>query len=101
MRHWRIARNSGRERAMPQTAKPSQLSSASELGKVWDAFCEGRVVACARDAGSMALSVDAAAGVYRFVCTSCGYASPWFESTEDGVRTRNAFPEATAPLSED
>ncbi|HEY1692346.1 MAG TPA: hypothetical protein VGG39_09295 [Polyangiaceae bacterium] len=73
--------------ANPPDATPP-LGTAEELGPVWDRFRKGGAVDCPNDAGPMALSVDAAAGVYRLVCTNCGFASPWFESGPGGIRMR-------------
>lgn len=38
----------------------------------------------------LALSVDAAVGTYRFVCTACGLASTWFEAAPAGLRLRES-----------
>jgi hypothetical protein len=70
--------------------KAAQLASIEELGSVWDGFRSGSVVHCGKDDAPLALAVDAAAGAYRFVCTQCGNASPWFESSPNGIRVRNA-----------
>jgi hypothetical protein len=71
---------------MDDPAKP--LDDPEVLEGVWDRFREGQVVLCPLDASPMALSVDAAVGVYRFVCTRCGVGSAWFEAGPDGVRPR-------------
>ncbi len=77
------------------------LGSVEELGSVWDRFRAGGVVACPRDGAPMALAVDAAAGAYRFVCTSCGTASPWFESGPNGLKIKTGLGGTTATLGED
>lgn len=76
--------------AKPPDASPAPLGTADELKDVWDRFRGGDVVACPSDGAPMALSVDAAAGVYRLVCTRCGLASPWFESGPSGLRIRGS-----------
>ena len=68
-----------------------ELGTVAELAPVWDRFRDGDVVLCPKDQGPMALAVDAAAGAYRFVCTCCGNASPWFESGPGGMRIRGGF----------
>jgi hypothetical protein len=66
-----------------ETASPS-LGSMETLRTAWDSFRAGGVVPCPHDAAPLALSVDAVATAYRFVCTRCGMASSWFESTPSG-----------------
>jgi hypothetical protein len=66
----------------------STLAAAPDIQVHWDAFRKGAVVPCPADAAPLALSVDGATGVYRFVCTRCGLASPWFDSGTGGVRVR-------------
>jgi hypothetical protein len=61
-------------------------SAVDELAGAWEYFRAGAIVACAQDNAPLALSVDASAGAYRFVCTQCGASSFWFESGPDGVR---------------
>ncbi len=77
---------------MADAAQPGQLDSVEELGRVWTSFREGNVVKCVKCNGPLALAVDAGAGVYRFVCTWCGNASPWFESGPAGMRIRSLAP---------
>jgi hypothetical protein len=67
---------------------PAPLGTADDLKEVWERFRKGGMVSCPSDKGPMALSVDAAAGIYRLVCTNCGLASPWFESGPAGIRIR-------------
>jgi hypothetical protein len=81
--------------------KPAQLGSVERLGAVWDDFRAGGVVYCEKDAGPLALAVDAGANSYRFVCTSCGNASPWFESGPAGIRIRSTLSNFSATLGED
>ncbi|MDP9149097.1 MAG: hypothetical protein M3O36_04030 [Myxococcota bacterium] len=68
---------------MADVEKPNEDSpadgSAEELRILWNRFRTGVVVSCPRDKGPLALAVDGAAGVYRFVCTDCGVSSAWFE----------------------
>lgn len=64
------------------------LTSSEEVKAVWDRFRSGAAAPCPTGNGLMALSVDAGAGAYRLVCTTCGAASPWFESGPGGVRLR-------------
>jgi hypothetical protein len=71
----------------PPEATPA-LATPEDVRAAWDRFRSGGSVACAGDGGMVALSVDASSGVYRLVCTSCGLASPWFESGPGGLRLR-------------
>lgn len=80
---------------MPDAEKPSDgarppLSSADELSRAWETFRSGGVVRCPADGSPLALSVDAAVGTYRLVCTLCGLASPWFEAGPAGLRLRES-----------
>jgi hypothetical protein len=80
---------------MPDAEKPSDgahppLSSVDELGPAWVSFRAGRVVPCPVDGSPLALSVDASVGIYRFVCTQCGLASPWFEAGPAEVRVHDS-----------
>jgi len=70
--------------ATPPDGSPAPLSSMKELVDAWTRFRAGEVVPCPNDGESLALSVDASAGAYRFVCTTCGTASSWFESGPTG-----------------
>jgi hypothetical protein len=70
--------------ATPPDGSPVPLSSMEELVDAWTRFRAGEVVPCPNEDASLALSVDASAGVYRFVCTTCGTASSWFESGPTG-----------------
>lgn len=67
----------------------SPVSTRGDLSMTWDRFREGSPVHCGKDEAPLALEVDAAAGIYRFVCTRCGNASPWFESGQAGLRVRS------------
>jgi len=65
------------------------LASADGLRIIWGRFRTGVVVSCPGDAAPLALAVDGAAGVYRFVCTECGAGSAWFEAGPvGGLRIR-------------
>jgi hypothetical protein len=77
---------------MANAAPHDQLTSLDELASVWEQFRAGAMVACAKDGGPLALAVDAGAGAYRFVCTSCGNSSPWFECGPAGLRVRSTIP---------
>ena len=81
--------------------RPGQLNSAERLGVVWDDFRNGSIVHCEKDAGHLALAVDAGSNAYRFVCVSCGNASPWFESGPSGLRIRSTLSGFSATLGED
>jgi len=72
----------------PPAAPSVPLSTAAELGDVWTRFRGGAMVYCPVDNGPLALAVDGAAGAYRFVCTDCGLASPWFEAGPLGMNVR-------------
>jgi hypothetical protein len=61
-------------------APPAPLATIAGLKPRWEAFRAGGVALCPRDAAPMALNVDGQTNVYRFVCVSCGNASPWFEA---------------------
>jgi hypothetical protein len=69
-------------------AHATSLGSAHELREIWSHFRAGDVVHCPIDGSPLALAVDAAIGVYRFVCTRCGAASAWFEAGPAGIRLR-------------
>lgn len=69
---------------------PHVLSEA-DVTKLWDRFKAGFVVQCPKDDAALALAVDGAAKSYRLVCTRCGNASLWFETSAGGViQVRNA-----------
>ncbi len=71
---------------MVEVTEPlAPLSSPDEVRDVWNRFRAGDCVRCMRDSAPLALAVDASAGLYRFVCTACSVASPWFESDPSGV----------------
>jgi hypothetical protein len=72
----------------PPDAASVPLSTVEELSDVWARFRGGAMVLCPADSGPLALAVDGAAGAYRFVCTSCGLASPWFEAGPLGMNVR-------------
>jgi hypothetical protein len=78
------------------------VGSLEALVARWDEFRGGAAVPCARDGGALALSVDPAAGVYRFVCVQCGAPSAWFESGPAGLKIRvaAAIGAIGAPLDE-
>ncbi|HZU81534.1 MAG TPA: hypothetical protein VE987_01400 [Polyangiaceae bacterium] len=71
----------------PPPAPAAPLGS-DQLRTVWNGFRSGDVVPCPLDRAPLALTVDASAGMYRFVCTQCGAASVWFESGPGGIRVR-------------
>ena len=78
--------------------------SAEELGPLWDTFRAGKAAICPRDAGAMAVAVDATAHAYRMICVQCGTATPWFESPPTGVRVRtgtSSMPVARPGVSDD
>jgi hypothetical protein len=76
--------------APPPHGPRTPLDATDELRTAWDRFRAGDVVPCPLDGAHLALSVDASAGIYRFVCTQCGAASPWFESGATGIRLRDS-----------
>jgi hypothetical protein len=55
---------------------------------LWQEFRGGKEVRCPSDSNPMAVAVDGALGCYRFVCVTCGTATPWFEAKGDGIRVR-------------
>ncbi len=69
----------------PSDAGTGPLGSVESLEPVWNVFRQGGVVACPSDAAPMALAVDGARSVYRFVCSRCGVSSPWFEAKASQV----------------
>ena len=77
----------------PAKASKAPLGSLEEVQLLWDLFRTGGMVSCPVDQAGLALSVDAAAGAYRFVCTLCGSASPWFESGPTGIHVRGQSPD--------
>ena len=74
---------------MTDDAKPPPLSTLEEVKEAWDRFRAGGSVLCPRDGVTHALTVDAAVGLYRLVCTECGTATPWFEATPEGMALRS------------
>jgi len=72
----------------PPDAPHAPLGTVEELSGPWARFREGATALCPADGGPMALSVDGAMGVYRFVCTSCGLGSAWFDASLDEVHVR-------------
>jgi hypothetical protein len=71
----------------PHRPRPP-LGATDELRAAWERFRGGGVVPCPLDGAHLALAVEALTGIYRFVCTQCGAASPWFESGPNGIRLR-------------
>ena len=86
--------------AKPSSASANAAGSLEDLTVTWERFRAGGAAPCARGDATMALAVDAAAGAYRFVCTACGRASPWFESGVDGLKSRGGV-ESFAPPTAD
>jgi len=86
---------------MPDAVTPADIPHApfrslEGLVEAWAAFRAGNPVPCPGDGAPLALAVDGAAGVYRFVCVRCGAASQWFDSGANGLRIRG--PTQPAPL---
>ncbi len=75
--------------AKPPDVPRAPLGTADDIRPVWDRFRAGAMVMCPADAAPLALAVDGTIGNYRFVCTRCGLASPWFESGVGGLRVRS------------
>jgi hypothetical protein len=69
---------------------------SDELRACWSRFRSGDPVPCPLDQAPLALAVDASAGAYRFVCTTCGASSAWFESGPSGIQLR-AHPDDDHP----
>ncbi len=65
------------------------LASVEVLSTAWSEFRAGSRAVCPACTDALALAVDSAGGAYRFVCASCGHASAWFESSQEGVRVRD------------
>jgi hypothetical protein len=78
--------------SQPPDLTAASLDDAEALGRIWDRFRAGETVPCPIEGSRFALSVDGAAGVYRFVCTGSGHASPWFEAGPDGLHLRSQAP---------
>lgn len=72
----------------PRSSTSALLDGAGNLRDPWAKFRAGDVAPCPGDGAPLALVVDGAAGVYRFVCTRCGVASAWFEAGPKGLRIR-------------
>lgn len=70
--------------------------SIEEASALWRSFQEGGATSCPRDAGTLALSIDAG-NAYRFVCTRCGTSTIWFEVTANGVQYRTMPPPVMGP----
>jgi hypothetical protein len=81
-----------------QTAQSRQLTELSQevTGTLWEAYRAGNPASCPNDSWPLALSVDATSG-YRFVCTRCGTASPWFEAGPNGILVRSIPPPPMDP----
>jgi hypothetical protein len=79
----------------PPDASHAPLGNLDELNDLWTRFRTGAMVLCPADQGPLALAVDASVGIYRFVCTQCGVASPWFESGPDGAHIRGSQPNSS------
>jgi hypothetical protein len=84
----------------PPSGPPAPLSD-EQLRRAWDDFRSGAVVDCPNDGAPLALAVDASVGIYRFVCTRCGTATPWFECAGQGLRVRGSSPSQAPPPAED
>lgn len=79
---------------VPADDTPSPIATVEAIQPLWELFRKGGVAPCpvgggpsgaATSPGSapehrMALGVDGLGGSYRFVCVTCGTASPWFEA---------------------
>ena len=74
-----------------------QLRSEEELAVAWDIWSVGDVVHCVADDAPVALNVDATVATYRFVCTHCGTASPWFEVSNGELILRPSSMHLTGP----
>jgi hypothetical protein len=74
----------------PTEARDDPSEPGEGLRACWARFRAGEPVPCPIDRAPLALTVDASAGTYRFVCTQCGVSSPWFESGPGGIRVRGA-----------
>jgi len=93
---------------MGATQKPGDAGDIpqpdADLAAAWATFRAGGVAVCRRDGAPMALSVDGAIAAYRFVCVTCGFASPWFEATpQSGMKIRGFGPaiEPGPPATDD
>ena len=69
--------------------RKKSLSSVEVLSTAWSEFRAGNRAVCPACDDSLALAVDSSSGAYRFVCASCGHASAWFESSQEGLRVRD------------
>ncbi len=87
--------------AKPPDAGIAQLGTHEGLAAAWETFRAGDVLYCARDGAPIALAIDAAVGVYRFVCVRCGNASPWFESSPAGMRVSAPSVAPPPPIADD
>jgi hypothetical protein len=76
----------------PPEAADTALDDAKTLEGMWDRFRAGEVVPCPIEGSRFALTVDAAANVYRLVCTENGHTSPWFEAGPGGLHLRGLAP---------
>lgn len=78
----------------------AEYTSPGDLANVWNVFRAGGLVRCGKDSAHLALTVNAAVGAYRFVCTHCGASSPWFAASGDGLRSRG-YSEEPGPIPPD
>jgi len=79
-----------------ENGQPPARVTAGELRAGWDHFRSGETVPCPLDGAPLALAVDGAYGIYRFVCTQCGASSAWFESGPNGLQVRAPAPDPLA-----
>jgi predicted RNA-binding Zn-ribbon protein involved in translation (DUF1610 family) len=63
----------------------AKLHAAEDLDPLWTLFRSGGAPTCPDEDVALALSVDAEAAIYRFVCPRCGRQSAWFQVTARGV----------------
>jgi len=78
--------------AMAQGRQQNDLSQ-DVTAALWEKYRGGKPTECPNDSWPLALSVDAGSS-YRFVCTHCGTASPWFDAGASGIQVRNVPPAA-------
>jgi hypothetical protein len=71
--------------------RPEGDLSKEVTAALWDKYRGGKLAQCPHDASPLALSVDSSSA-YRFVCTRCGTASPWFEAGVNGIHLRSSAP---------
>ena len=85
---------------LKDAAGPRTLTD-EQVARLWETFKSGGAAHCPRDGAPLALAVDAQSKSYRLVCTRCGNASGWFETSKTGIHVRGAETLAPGALTDE